>query len=458
MSVDSDTRTPRVAVVGAGVSGLTASYLLASSHEVTLFEADSRLGGHAHTHEVPTRASTRTAVDSGFIVLNDRTYPMLRRLFTELGVDTRPTEMSMSITCAGCGLGYAGGRGARGIFAQPRRILDPRFWRLLLQIRRFQRRATALLALAEGDASPGSEAHGLTYGDFLQQEGFDDHFVAHYALPVVSCVWSMGHDEALGYPAAYLFAFLRHHGFLALRDAPTWHTVVGGSRSYVEAVAQRLDDVRRGSAVTAVARTADGVLVTSRGPHGESIEAFDQVVLATHADHALALLTDATDHERRVLDTFGYSTNRTYLHRDESQLPQAGVRASWNYRLDACDHRVDRTRVSYWMNRLQGHDEQDPLVVTLNPVEPPSDVIAEMSYEHPIYTRSSVAAQGELARLNDGRTAFAGAYHGWGFHEDGCASGVRAAVSLGGRDLSDPVDPTGPVRGHAPDQLQRVAG
>ena len=441
--------------MGAGVSGLTASYLLAGTHEVTLFEADTRLGGHAHTHQVRTRAEAETAVDSGFIVLNDRTYPMLRRLLAELDVHTRPTEMSMSVTCGGCGLGYTGGRGARGIFAQPRRALDPRFWRLLLQIGRFQRRAKALLALAEAEDSDGSSAHGLTYGDFLRQEGFDDHFVAHYALPVVSCVWSMGHDEALGYPAAYLFAFLRHHGFLDLGDAPTWHTVVGGSRSYVEAIAQQLDDVRRGSAVTAVARTADGVLVTSRGPQGESTETFDQVVLATHADHALGLLADPTDDERRVLGSFGYSTNRTYLHRDESQLPQERVRASWNYRLEACDHRVDRTRVSYWMNRLQGHDEQDPLVVTLNPDEPPRDVIAEMSYEHPIYTRSSVAAQRELAGLNDGRTAFAGAYHGWGFHEDGCAAGVRAAVSLGGRDLTDAVPDRAP---EVPAELQRVAG
>ena len=232
MTIDSDPRTrARVAVVGAGVSGLTASYLLADSHEVTLFEADSRLGGHAHTHQVRTRSEAETAVDSGFIVLNDRTYPMLRRLLGELDVRTRPTEMSMSITCGGCGLGYTGGRGARGIFAQSRRVLDPRFWRLLLQIGRFQRRAKALLALAEAEDADGSSAHGLTYGEFLRQEGFDDHFVAHYALPVVSCVWSMGHDEALGYPAAYLFAFLRHHGFLDLGDAPTWHTVVGGSRS-----------------------------------------------------------------------------------------------------------------------------------------------------------------------------------------------------------------------------------
>ncbi len=442
---------PRVAVVGSGVSGLTASYLLAGSHEVTLFEAEPRLGGHAHTHEVRLRDGSPVPVDSGFIVLNDRTYPLLRRLFDELGVQTRPTEMSMSITCDGCGLGYVGGRGARGIFAQARRTVDPRFWRLLLQIRRFQHRAKALLSTAE-DRGPDSPDQSLSYGEFLAREGFEEHFIAHYALPVVSCVWSMGRDEALGYPAAYLFAFLRHHGFLDLGDAPTWHTVVGGSRSYVAAVADRVDVVRRQRPVTAVTRTGDGVVVTSREPGTEVSEQFDQIVLATHADDALRLLTDATDAERRLLGEFGYSTNQTYLHRDESVLPAPRVRGSWNYRLEGCSHQVDRTRVSYWMNRLQGHDEHEPLVVTLNPDKAPSDVIAEMSYRHPTYTAGSVAAQRELGLLNDGRTAFAGAYQGWGFHEDGCASGVRAAVSLGGRDLGSG------LTSRPDDELETIAG
>ncbi len=436
MTSDIDaTRRPRVAVVGSGISGLTASYLLKDTHAVTLFEADSRLGGHAHTHQVTTAGGATVPVDSGFIVLNDRTYPHLRRLFDDLGILTRPTEMSMSINCAGCGLGFVGGRGSRGIFAQPRRMVDARFWRLLLQISRFQRRAKSLLAATGARAGDEAVDPGLTYGEFLRRESFDEHFIAHYALPVVSCVWSMGRDEALAYPAAYLFAFLGHHGFLDLGDAPTWHTVVGGSRTYVCAIADRLDVVRRSRPVTAVTRRPDGVLVTSGEAGEEATEEFDQVVVATHADHALRLLTDPTDHEARLLGAFSYSTNETYLHRDESVLPERRVRASWNYRLEACGHQVDRTRVSYWMNRLQGHDEQEPLVVTLNPDRAPQDVIAQMSYQHPLYTGESVAAQRELADLNDGRTAFAGAYQGWGFHEDGCAAGVRAARSLGGRDL-----------------------
>jgi len=422
---------PTVAVIGGGISGLTAAYLLQRTHHVTLFEAEPRVGGHAHTHDVavgPDGAGGTVPVDSGFIVLNDRTYPHLRRLFSELGVRTRPTEMSMSITCSGCGLSYTGGRRADGIFSQRRRAADPGFWRLLLQIRLFQKQALAFL-----EEDPASE---VTYAEFLAARGFDQHFVTHYALPVVSCVWSMGHTEALAYPATYLFAFLRHHGFLSLRDAPTWHTVVGGSRSYVEAVTARLDVVRSATRVTAVSRKPESVEIDAVASGGGANEhhSFDKVVVATHAGDALALLTDAGEEEQELLGAFGYSTNVAWLHRDESVLPaNLRSRASWNYRLEDCDTLTDRTRVSYWMNRLQGHSEEDPLVVTLNPATGPAPehVIATMTYEHPTYTAGSVAAQRRLASLNSDRFAFAGAYQGWGFHEDGCRSGVAAAEALG---------------------------
>ena len=419
---------PRVAVVGAGVSGRTAACLLQPTHHVTLFDADDRLGGHAHTHDVPLSDGSVVPVDSGFIVLNDRTYPLLRRLFGELGVETRPTEMSMSISCAGCGLSYKGGTGANGIFAQRRRAVDPSFWRLLLGVRRFQREARRLL---DGPADPE-----LSYGDFLAQQGFDTHFVTHYALPVVSCVWSMGHADALAYPAAYLFAFLDHHGFLTLGNAPTWHTVVGGSRAYVGAIASRLDVVRTGHRVVAVSRKPEAVELDVQPPDGGPTEhhGFDKVVIATPADVALGLLTDADDEEQDVLGSFGYSTNLTWLHRDGSFLPAPDrARASWNYRLEDCDTLTDRTRVTYWMNRLQGHPEADPLLVTLNPDEatPPAGVVATMTYRHPTYSPATVAAQRMLAGLNSDRLAFAGAYQGWGFHEDGCRSGVEAARALG---------------------------
>jgi predicted NAD/FAD-binding protein len=407
------------------VSGLTAAHLLQRDHDVTLFEADQRVGGHAHTHDVPLHDGREVPVDSGFIVLNDRTYPHLRRLFADLGVATTPTEMSMSIDCSGCGTNFVGGRGANGIFAQRRRLVEPRFWRLLLDVRRFQKKARRLLA-----DDPDS---GLTYGEFLRRHRFDRHFITHYALPIVSCVWSMGHDEAIAYPATYLFAFLNHHGFLVLGDAPTWHTVVGGSRAYVGAITSGLDAVRSGTRITAVSRKPEAVVLQDE--HGGHHE-FDKVVVATHADEALALLTDADELEQDVLGAFEYSTNVAVLHRDESQLPAlARGRASWNYRLEDCDVVTDRTRVSYWMNRLQHHPESDPLVVTLNPQEGTAlaGTVATMTYRHPTYTAASVAAQGHLDRLNGDRLAFAGAYHGWGFHEDGCRAGAAAARALGAR-------------------------
>lgn len=409
-------------MVGGGVSGLTAAYLLRNTHDVTLLEREPRLGGHAHTHDVEV-GTTRAGVDSGFIVLNDRTYPLLRRLFQELGVTIHPTEMSLGIACDGCGLRYVGGRGAAGIFAQPQRVADPVFWRLLRSVRRFQQ--TALTHL---EAAPDSLE---TYAEFLERHRFRRHFVQHYALPIVSCVWSSGHHDSLDYPASYLFAFLSHHGFLSLGDAPEWFVIEGGSRSYVDRLADQLVDIRTDSLVTSVRRDADRVVIE----HGDSqrLEA-DQVVLATHADEALAMLADPSPAEREVLGAFRYSTNATQLHRDDSVLPAGRrTRASWNFQLDTCDQRSDTVQVSYWMNRLQGHPEAHPLVVTLNGSDQidPDLVIADMSYQHPLFTSESVAAQRRLPELSTNRTAYAGAYHGWGFHEDGCRAGAAAAEHFG---------------------------
>lgn len=413
---------PRVAVVGAGISGLTAAYLLRETHEVTMYEREPRLGGHAHSHRVTTTAGV-TDVDSGFIVLNERTYPWLLRLFDELGVTIKPTEMSLGISCEGCGLAYVGGRGVRGIFAQPKRVADPAFWRLLTSVRRFQR-----AALTHLHDHPRSLE---TYGQFLSRLGFSDHFVAHYALPVVSCIWSTGHGSALDYPAAYLFEFLSHHGFLRRGSAPQWYVVEGGSAAYVNRIAERLDDIRTGNAAALVQRKSEGVVVTDTA----GVESgFDRVVLATHADEALTLLGDPSEAEFEVLAAFSYSANRTQLHRDHSVLrPLRSERASWNFSLSACDENADEVRISYWMNRLQGHPEVDPLVVSLGRRDVDPDlVIASMDYTHPVFTPESVAAQRQLSTLNTAQTAFAGAYHGWGFHEDGCRSGVLAARHFGG--------------------------
>jgi predicted NAD/FAD-binding protein len=411
-----------VAVVGAGVSGLTAAYLLARTHNVILIEADARLGGHAHTHQITDPAGRTHAVDSGFIVHNERTYPWLRKLFTELGVQVQPTEMSMSIRCDECGLEYAGGRGLRGILAQPGRLLDPEFVRMLAQVKRFHRRAAAFL-------DSGDEIS--TYGQFLRRERFSDYFITHYAVPIVSCVWSAGRELSVQYPARYLFEFLAHHGMFTLRGFQQWYTVVGGSRSYVERIASRLPEVRRSHPVTDITRHADGVElrdVTGAATH------VDRVVIATHADQALALLADPSDAEVRTLKAFGYSHNVTLLHTDAAVLPDAPrARASWNFRMRSCGSPDEPVVVSYWMNRLHGLSTDEQYVVTLNGQDrvKPGSVLARMVYEHPVYTAESVEAQTWLSGLATDRTVYAGAYHGWGFHEDGCRSGVEAARHFG---------------------------
>ena len=415
---------PTVAVIGAGVSGLTAAYLLSRTHDVTLFEAATRLGGHAHTHDLADVDGQRHAVDSGFIVHNDVTYPWLRKLFAELGVDVRRAEMSMSVRCDGCGLEYAGGRGVRGLFAQRRRIFDPNFLRMLVQVKRFHRRASTFLRTT-------NDEDGTTYGEFLRREGFNDYFIAHYAVPVVSCVWSAGRATALEYPARYLFRFLEHHGMLRIGGSPQWYSVVGGSRSYVERLSALLPDVRAGYAVADVIRLSGGVQV--RDTSGQ-VSCYDRVVIATHADQALSLLVNPTDEEVTTLKQFGYSSNVTVLHTDDSVLPDApGARASWNYRMAACDQPDQPTVVTYWMNRLQDLRSSQEFLVTLNDRERiiPDSVRAVMDYEHPIYTVESVRAQAHLGALATDRTVYAGAYHGWGFHEDGCRSGVEAARHFG---------------------------
>jgi uncharacterized protein len=413
-----------VAVVGAGVSGLTAAWILQRDAEVTLYEALPRLGGHAHTHDVPV-GDRYVPVDSGFIVHNQRTYPNLLRLFAELGVETRETQMSMSVRCDGCGLEYAGSKGFGGVFAHATSLRNPAYLRMLTEVKRFHIAARRLLRQPEETPR--------TLDSFLREGRYSRYFVQHFMVPVVSCVWSCSPGTALMYPARYLFQFLDHHGLLSVTGSPTWRTVVGGSRTYVERATKELTAVRTQTPVRAVIRSGNGVEI--RDAEGQA-HWHDQVVVATHADEALAMLVDPTPDQRRILGAFTYSVNHTALHTDASLLPTSQrVRASWNYRLDACQTTADRVRVSYDMNRLQGLTEEANYVVTLNADDriAADQVIATMDYTHPIYTTDSLAAQAELPSLSDGVLALAGAYHGWGFHEDGCASGVRAAESLGTR-------------------------
>jgi predicted NAD/FAD-binding protein len=411
----------RIAVIGSGVAGLTAAWAAHASCDVTLYEADERPGGHAHTRDVTGPSGTTVAVDTGFIVHNRRTYPTLLRLFAELGVETQESEMSMSVRCDGCGLEYAGAKKAPGVLAQGARSLRPRYLRMLVEIKKFHRSAKALLA-------DGGEEISLR--EFLDRGRYSAYFRTHFMVPVVAAVWSTAPSQALEYPARYLFSFLDNHGMLTVTGSPVWRTVTGGSRSYVERVVKELTSVRLGAAVTGVRRSADRVEVTAAGV----TESYDAVVVATHPHQALALLEDATPLETELLGAISYTPNATVLHDDTSILPTAPrAAASWNVRISGCDADEDAVLVTYDMNRLQRLDTADRYLVSLNAAGRIDDarVLERMSYEHPLYTQASVAAQARLGGISTGRTAFAGAYHGWGFHEDGALSGLRAAESLG---------------------------
>lgn len=405
------------------MAGLTAAYLLAGQDRVTLYEADHRLGGHAHTHQVDNGNGDVVAVDSAFLVHNDRTYPTLCRLFAELGVATQDSDMSMSVRADGIGLEYAGALGARGLFAC-RQSLRPRYLAMLGEILRFHRAASALLRAADGGADSDEE----TLESFLDRHRFSSYFVDYFMTPLVAAVWSCASADALRYPARYLFVFLEHHGMLTVFGSPTWRTVTSGSVSYVRAIADRLDEVLVATPVQSLRRVPDGVLVRARD---NAPRFFDAAVVAVHPDQALLLLDEPTPWERAVLGAIPYSTNRAQLHTDESVLPRhRGARASWNYLVTP---NKDQVVVSYDVSRLMRIGGSRRFLVTLggHDLVHPDSVLAEMTYSHPLYTPESVAAQQMLPSLDDDRVVFAGAYHGWGFHEDGAASGLRAARRLG---------------------------
>ncbi|MVU77553.1 FAD-dependent oxidoreductase [Nocardia sp. ET3-3] len=419
-----------IAVIGSGVAGLTAAHVLARTDRVTLYERDTRLGGHAHTHEVEFAPGRRVWVDSGFIVHNDRTYPTLGRLFDELGVQTRETDMSMSVRADASGLEYAGALGLAGLFPAARMLAAPRYLRMLAEIPRFHRAARGLLRGPESD---------VTVAEFLREHRFGDYFAEHFMTPLIAAVWSCDPAMAAHYPAHYLFRFLDHHGMLTVYGSPAWRTVVGGSARYVEKIAARLDEIRTGTPVLAIAERPDCVLLTERG----GVRRFDAAVIATHPRQALALLAEPSAAALEVLGAMPYSRNLAQLHTDESLLPRARrARASWNYLVPRQAADARGVVVTYDLTRLMGldHVADRRFLVTLGGAHlvDPGCVIAEMTYEHPIYTPESVAAQRRLPELDTRRLAFAGAYHGWGFHEDGARSGLRAAEHLGGRWIAAP--------------------
>lgn len=428
--------TRRLAVVGSGVAGLVAAHVLSRTDEVTLYEADSRLGGHADTHRV-SDGGRELGIDTGFIVHNERTYPTLLRLFAELGVATQQSEMSMSISDRGTGVEWAGALGAQGVFPSWAN-LRPRYLRMLTEIPRFHRQAKALVASGDDDQR--------TLAAFLDDGGFSPYFVRHFMEPLVAAVWSCDPAVALDYPARYLFAFLEHHGMLGVFGSPPWRTVTGGSHAYVDKVAAGLRDgghqIRLGTKITSVSETAEGVeIVDGNG----AVSSYDAVVIATHPHQALAMLADPTPDQREVLSAMAYSPNIARLHTDTSLLPRARrAWASWNFRRP--ERAEDGLVVTYDLTRLQRLPTETHYLVTLGGTDliDPATVIETMEYEHPLYTPASVAAQRRLPEISSDRIAFAGAYHGWGFHEDGARSGLAAAERVGGSWDAAPPPPPAP--------------
>ena len=392
----------RIAVVGSGISGLGAAHVLSRAHHVEVFEREPRAGGHANTvvHD-------GLALDTGFLVHNVRNYPLLTRLFRELGIAAHESDMSFSVSCSGCGLEYSG----RRPFAQPANATSPRYLALLWEIGRWLR-----------TARPEEESQSLA--EYLDLHRYSQRFRRHFLVPLTSALWSTAPERALEFPAAYAIRFFANHGMLGFGRF-RWRTVTGGSHRYVDAIAARLGRrLRLGAGVRSVRRSEAFVELRV----GDAIERFDRVVLATHADQALALLEDPTPDERRVLGQFAYTRNDAVLHTDSRFLPRtAAARASWNYRLGE----DGRPTITYHLNRLQALDAERDYCLTLNEDIPEEHVLQRFTYEHPLYTVATLRAQGELPRLAGGRTHYAGAYFGNGFHEDGLASGVAVSRALG---------------------------
>ncbi len=412
----------RIAIVGAGISGLTAAHLLHREHEIAVFEAGDYAGGHANTVRVDTPNETHE-VDTGFIVFNDRNYPNFERLLGRLGVAWQPSTMSFGVSDWKGDFEY-NSASPNGLFAKRAHLLTPWFHRMLADLVRFNRAARELL---------GTHGDGPSLAEWLERQAFSRAFVERLIVPQVSAVWSADPRQTASFPARLLAEFFDNHGMLGLRGRPRWRTVRGGSARYVEAlVAPWRERLRLHTPVRRVERHSDHVLVTLRDGGAQS---FDEIILATHSDQALALLADASDREHAILRALPYQRNEAVLHTDIGMLPRRRrAWASWNYHL--LEEPRDRATVTYHMNRLQSLRAERELCVTLNRTDAidPAEVIRTIPYDHPVYTREGVRARKRRAEIcGVDRTHYCGAYWGWGFHEDGVASALAVAERFGAR-------------------------
>ncbi len=425
-----DSERLNIAIIGTGVSGLSAAWLLNQHHNITVYEKDQWVGGHCNTVDVPFLSQDRESiipVDTGFIVYNHKTYPNLTALFETMGVATEASEMSFSASLNSGKFEYSGNT-IWSMLAQKRNLIRPRFWHMVMDIMRFYRDCVA-------DAANTKNA-GLSLGEYLSSHSYTDAFLRDHLLPMGSAIWSSSLKDMRAYPLASFVRFFKNHGLLELQDKkrPQWRTVTGGSRAYVKKLtASFVDKIKLNCPVRAVTRTSNGVNVTAADG---SVATYDHVVMAAHSDQSLRLLTDASALERKLLGDIRYEKNQAILHKDETMMPKRRrAWASWNYISESGDSDARLVCLTYWMNRLQNIDEKLPVFVTLNPHRMPKSetVIARFDYEHPIFDQAALEAQKQLWSIQGtNRTWFCGAYFGHGFHEDGLQSGLAVAEALGG--------------------------
>lgn len=417
----------KIAIVGSGISGLSAAWLLSQKHDVTLYEKDDRLGGHSNTSFVNGQY-----IDTGFIVYNINSYPNLIALFAQLGIQTQETDMSFSVSKDLGALEYSG-ESLRAMFAQKSNFLRPRHWKMIREILRFYKEAPLI---AQRD-----DAEILTLGEYLIENKYSLEFINDHLIPMGAAIWSTPATDMLAYPALTFIRFCENHGLLQLKDRPQWRTVKNGSQAYVQKIAMALGNkVKLNAAVRCIRYTDDRVLIECRDGH---IDSYDEVVIATHADQALKMVSDPTNLQKELLGKFQYSKNLAILHTDKNLMPKRSrAWASWNYLSLTEPNSNDQSLcLTYWMNRLHKLETEQDYFVTLNPIVPPQEgtVLRSVPYEHPLFNQGAIAAQKGLWQLQGRqRMWFCGSYFGYGFHEDGVQAGLAVAELVG--DMKRPWD------------------